>query len=194
MKKYEKLSLSISSLALIISIVSPFVIYSWLNNFELKKKYRPILTVTTTESITLSPDDVQIQPNDSYKIKNENNLSKKKTHYMYTLSVFNEGKSPAQDVYLYIYPVVKEFRWPNDFEITTDPPDTFTKTTVDGNLRITLDRAIASGERLTFFIRGITLSKSNSINILDGKVYHRAGEAEKYYNEKKTIWIFSEDK
>lgn len=193
MKLYEKPSLSISCFSLFISISSPFLIYFWLNSFELKKIYRPILTVTTTESIGLSPDDVQSKSDGTIIIRSQSNFKKETTNYRYTMSVINEGKVPAQDVYFYIYPLNNEFKFPETLELHMDPPDNFIKTIGNGSIKITLDRAIGIGERVTFVIRGITLSKTANINLLGGRVYHKFGEAERYYNEHKTRIEFAKD-
>jgi hypothetical protein len=171
--------------------LSPVLIFYLLNNFELGKRYRPILTVTTTENINLSPDDVIIKPDSSLALKYHTKLKKKYTNYMFTLSVINDGNIPAQDIYFYIYPINKGFRWPNDVDVRMDPPDSFKKIMVDGSLRITLDRAIGIGERVTFHVQGLTVPKSININLLGGRVYHKHGAAEMNYNKHKSRQLFS---
>lgn len=159
MTKSEKISIGVSLFAVIASLLTPLLGFLWLNDFELNKKYRPILRVETTEILALTGSG-----------------------YVHWTTIKNEGEEEAKDVVVWLEPRDEKFSWSEKPIIYLQPPGPFSTTFKGNSLLIKVDRALGHNQSVSINIDNIKLAKEAPITgLIESRVYHSKGEAERYH-------------
>ncbi|WP_395378154.1 hypothetical protein [Marinicella sp. W31] len=154
LKDLEKYSLKISILALIVSIVSPFIIFHWLNDFELKKKYRAILHVNAFEfAIGPRQGDLEIE-------------------------ITNLGHESAQEVVIWLDPEIEGASLPDAIELTITPEGPVKQRKENGAYFIELGTNLDAEQKVSLSLKNIVKKEFSPSTIY--RVFHSEGNAERY--------------
>ncbi len=164
MTKYERASLTVSIVALAISLASPLIGFLWMNSYVQARRYAPNLRYLTVDHDT--KDGCQLE-----------------------VEIENTGKTPANDVSLHFRPINQFIRLPKEPDFQCDPICTTEFKFHGDQLSVTLGRAIGPGEKQKVALPGIFKVEIGGKGLVVCKVYDSNGEAEHYH----TAYVMDDD-
>ncbi len=153
MKKYERISIIFSIIALTVSLTMPIVGYFRFNSFEQKFRYQP---------------EVFFRTADGFDSKG----------YFFEIYLRNEGKTPAQDITVTLKPFADYIVWPEEISVESYPVSPINTIPNNGNISMKVERALGYKEELKIKTTGIITPEFGGQGLLICNIYWENGTAQ----------------